>query len=218
MKEGSFHALQAKNAKMDNLSVKHLNVDELQISTDAIVADVQMQGKTIKRLYEREPNTNAYTDNEKKFVSQLQGTNSCVNGGMAVVGDANRITGKSVAVGGSNVILKGGNTVIGSNNMLIHEDCTVIGNGLKSSKNGQTVIGGNPLTFMLPLVDDVLENDIQEQGMALCIDPQDGSLLFKVKFMGEIRIFRAPTYGQTIRLNPEYKNNRVNINMTTKNI
>tara|TARA_Y100000389_G_C17005682_1_gene291638 strand:+ start:88 stop:453 length:366 start_codon:yes stop_codon:yes gene_type:complete len=120
-------------------------------------------------------------------------------------------------MGNTNTVLTDNSVVVGNNNTVVHENCVLLGNNCVSSKNNQTIVGGDNLSFRLPLVDDVVEGDLPEQAMSMCIDPSDGSLLFKIKYMDEVRLFRAPTYGQTIHLNSRVTRNGVSVNLKTRN-
>lgn len=146
------------------------------------------------------------------------GENSSTMGGMVVSGHGNRVTGKSCVMGNSNTVLTNNSVIVGNNNTVVHDNCVLLGNNCVSSKNNQTIVGGDNLSFRLPLVDDVLDGDLPEQAMSMCIDPVDGSLLFKIKYMNEIRLFRAPTYGQTIRLNTKVTKNGINVNLQPQSI
>jgi hypothetical protein len=211
MKSGSYDAIQIKDGVADSLQVNELKVNNLIIKDDLMKSDIGMSARRVKELYESEPNTNAFTDEEKQYIKNLIGKNSTINGGTVVSGNDNRVTGKSSVFGSRNTVLANDGLVLGNNNTVVHEKCIIVGNDCVSTKNNQTIIGGNNLSFKLPFVDDILENDLPEQGMSLCLDPNDGSLLFKVKYMNEIRVFRAPTYGQTIKLNTQVSNNSVKV-------
>lgn len=218
MNTGYFDAIEIRDGTATHLEVKSLKVGELLLDNKDIKADVNMSGRRVKELYEAQPNTNIFTDKEKQYIRDLMGTNSCVNGGTVMCGIGNRITGKSKVIGSDNMMLANNSIAIGNNNTVLHENCMLIGNGCMTTKNDQTVIGGPNLSFELPFVDDVLEKDLNERGMSICLDPKDGSLLFKVKYMDEIRIFRAPTYGQTIKLNTTLVNHKVNVDISSRNI
>ena len=218
MKSGSYDAIQIKDGVADSLQVNELKVNNISIKDDTITSDIGMTGRRVKELYESQSNTNAFTDEEKQYIRRLIGKNSAVNGGAVISGNDNRVTGKSSVFGSRNTVLTNDGLVLGNDNTIIHEKCIVVGNNCVSTKNNQTIIGGNNLSFKLPFVDDILESDLPEQGMSLCLDPNDGSLLFKVKYMNEIRVFRAPTYGQTIKLNTEVENNMVKVTQRVRNM
>lgn len=216
MNTGYFDAVEIRRGIADDMEIKHLKVDSLVVKDEALKLD--MSGRRIKDLYEAEPNTNEYTNAEKEYVQNLMGKNSSTTGGMVVSGRDNRVTGKSCVMGNANTVLTNNSVVIGNNNTIIHDNCVLVGNNCVSSKNNQTVIGGDNLSFRLPLADDVLDPDLPEQAMSMCIDPADGSLLFKIKYMNEIRLFRAPTYGQTIRLNTSVGKQGVRVDLAPRNI
>lgn len=218
MNTGYYDAIEIKNGVATDMEIDRLKVNSLLVKDDVLKADVGMSGRRIKELYESEKNTNAYTNVEKEYVQGLLGRNSSVNGGMVVAGHDNRVTGKSCVMGNTNTVLTNDSVVVGNNNTVIHDNCVLLGNNCVSSKNNQTIVGGNNLSFRLPLADDVLDDDLPEQAMSMCVDPADGSLLFKIKYMNEVRIFRAPTYGQTIHLNTSVNKNGVSVNLHPRNI
>lgn len=218
MNTGSFRAIEIGTGIAESLEVNELKVNNLTIRDTTIKADIGMTGRRVKELYEQQSNTNEYTDAEKAYVKRLIGKNSTVNGGSVISGNGNRVTGQSTVFGSNNTMLANGGLVMGNGNTVVHENCVLVGNDCVSTKNNQTIIGGNNLSFRLPLVDDILETDLPEQGMSICLDPVDGSLLFKVRYMNEIRLFRAPTYGQTIKLNTVVANNTVKANMHVRNM
>jgi hypothetical protein len=218
MKTGSFDVIQIKDGVANSLQVDELKVNKISIRDDILKSDIGMSAKRVKELYESQPNTNVFTDEEKQYIKRLIGKNSSVNGGAVISGNDNRVTGKSSVFGSRNTVLANDGLVLGNDNTVVHEKCIVVGNNCVSTKSNQTIIGGNNLSFKLPLVDDVLESDLPEQGMSLCLDPNDGSLLFKVKYMNEMRVFRAPTYGQTIKINTAVENNMVKVTPTVRNM
>tara|TARA_Y100000389_G_scaffold36222_1_gene30813 strand:- start:3344 stop:4000 length:657 start_codon:yes stop_codon:yes gene_type:complete len=218
MKSGSYDAIQIKNGIADSLLVNDLKVNNISIKDELLKSDIGISSKRVKELYESESNTNVFTDEEKQYIKRLIGKNSSVNGGAVISGNDNRVTGKSSVFGSRNTVLANDGLILGNDNTVIHEKCIIVGNDCLSTKNNQTIIGGNNLSFKLPLVDNIVETDLPEQGMSLCLDPNDGSLLFKVKFMNEMRVFRAPTYGQTIKLNTAVENNMVKVTPIVRNM
>lgn len=217
MNTGYYDAVEIKKGIAKDMEIDQLKVNTLLVKDDSIKTDVCMSGRRIKELYESEQNTNAYTNAEKDYVQRLLGRNSTSRHGTVVSGHDNRVTGKSCVMGNTNTVLTDNSVVVGNNNTVVHENCVLLGNNCVSSKNNQTIVGGDNLSFRLPLVDDVVEGDLPEQAMSMCIDPSDGSLLFKIKYMDEVRLFRAPTYGQTIHLNSRVTRNGVSVNLKTRN-
>lgn len=67
-----------RDACFKNLEVKEviiakkLHVNDLVVRESRIACDIQMQGREIKRLYERQQDTNAYTDRDKLTVSSVR--------------------------------------------------------------------------------------------------------------------------------------------------
>jgi len=219
MNTGYFDAVEINKGTAKNLDVDTLTVNEIFVKDNIIKSDLGTSARRIKELYESQPNTNTFTDNEKLYLKELIGNNSCISGGLAISGVGNRITGKSRAIGSNNTLLANNCVAIGNKNTIIHDNCTLIGNDCMSTKSNQTIIGGSNLSFKLPFIQDVLENDLQEQAMSICLDPTDGSLVFKVKYMNEIRLFKAPTYGQTIKLNTVCKpNGNVSVSLKTQHM
>jgi len=219
MNTGNFKAIQIDKGSANYLEANTLKVDNLILKDNIIQSDVGTSGKRIKELYETQYDTNVFTNREKSYLDSVIGKNSSVNGGSVISGELNRVAGKSNVMGSRNTVLANGSSVVGNNNTILHPNCTVIGNNCVSTKNDQVVVGGDNLSFRLPLADDILASDLPEQGMSICLDPADGSLLFKVKYFNEIRLFRAPTYGQTIHLNTAVApSGKVDVTLAHKNM
>ena len=209
---GDYDALNVNKAVINDLTVKNIKIED-----STIKSDIGMTSKRIKELYEMQPDTNAYTNHDKNNLKQLIGNNSCINGGIAIGGDNNRITKRSMCLGSENTILGENATVIGQNNMIIHDNCNVIGNNNFTSANNQTIIGDNT-TFKIPFVDDINDEELNERHLNICLDPNDGSLLFKVRYEDNVRVFKAPTYGPSIKVNARVERDRVNVDFSQQHI
>tara|TARA_B100001996_G_scaffold381401_1_gene370761 strand:+ start:1319 stop:1741 length:423 start_codon:yes stop_codon:yes gene_type:complete len=67
-----------KDACFKNLEVKDvivarkLHVNDLVVHDSRIACDIHMQGREIKRLYERQHDTNAYTDSDKSITCSVK--------------------------------------------------------------------------------------------------------------------------------------------------
>ena len=72
-RDARFDVLEVSNQlKVNRVKANDLEVNTLKLNCKEIVANVGMTASTIKNLYENQYNTNAFTDDEKKFIQKLR--------------------------------------------------------------------------------------------------------------------------------------------------